>query len=210
MRIIDEIEVKQNVHIIARERGKIVTRRDGHNIFLNLGREWLAELISLQTLDPDVAERDDRIKYIALGIGGTRQLALAHANTFPYGGGGLAAYTGTNIQTDIDPLVTTLERPVRVSGAAGPYPGSPGDIWTGTVQAPPVHTTATETTFRRLFGPTDISYGSLISVPLSEVGLMTAAAAPAFYLNQLIAYDTFDTISKTGAVELEIIWTLKF
>jgi hypothetical protein len=206
MRIIDEIEVKQNVHIIARERGKIVTRRDGHNIFLNLGREWLAELISLQTLDPDVAERDDRIKYIALGIGGTRQLALAHANAAPY----VTAYPGTNTQTDSDPTVTVLERPVRVSGGVSVYPGVPGDIWTGTVQAPPVHTTATETTFRRLFGPTDISYGSLISVPLSEVGLMTSAAAPGNYLNQMVAYDTFDTISKTGAVELEIIWTLKF
>jgi len=205
MRIIDQLEVKQNVHIIARERGKIVTRRDGHNIFLNLGREWLAELISLQTLDPDVAERNDRIKYIALGIGGTRQLALAHANAAPY----VTAYPGTNTQTDSDPTVTALERPVRVSGGVSVYPGVPGDIWTGTVQAPPVHTTATETTFRRLFGPTDISYGSLISVPLSEVGLMTSAAAPGNFLNQLVAYDTFDTISKTGAVELEIIWTLK-
>jgi len=206
MRIIDELEVKQNVHIIARERGKIVARRDGHNIFLNLGREWLAELISLASLGPDVPERDDRVKYIGLGIGGTRQLALAHANAAPYG----TSYQGTNTQTDSDPLVTQLERPVRISGSNSPYGGTPGDIWIGTVQAPPVHATATETTFKRLFGPTDISYGSFPSVPLSEVGLMTSAAVPGNYLNQLIAYDTFDTISKTGAVELEIIWTLKF
>lgn len=206
MRIIDEIEVKQNVHVIARERGKIVGRRDGHNIFLNLGREWLAELISLASLDPDVAVRNDRIKYIGLGIGGTRQLALSHANSAPYG----VSYPGTNIQTDSDPTVTVLERPVRISGGSAVYPGTPGDLWIGTVQAPPVHATATETTFRRLFGATDVSYGSFESVPISEVGLLTSAADPAFHLNQLVAYDTFDTISKTGAVELEIIWTLRF
>lgn len=206
MRIIDEIEVKQNVHIIARERGKKVAERHGHNIFLNLGREWLAELIALASLNPDVPERSDSIKYIALGIGGTRQLAVAHANSSPYG----TAYPGANTQTDVNPSVTMLERPVRVSGGVTAYPGVPGDIWIGEVQAPPVHTIATETTFRRLFGPTDISYGTLISVPLSEVGLLTSAAVPGNYQNQLVAYDTFDTISKTGAVELEIVWTLKF
>jgi hypothetical protein len=207
MRIIDEIEVKQNVHIIARERGKKVAERHGHNIFLNLGREWLAELIALASLNPDVAERSDRIKYIALGIGGTRQLALAQSANIPPI---VTAYPGSNAQTDTDPSVTILERPVRVTGGITPYPGVPGDIWVGEVQAPPVHTVATETTFRRLFGPTDISYGTLISVPLSEVGLLTSAAVPGNYQNQLVAYDTFDTISKTGAVELEIVWTLKF
>jgi hypothetical protein len=209
MRFIDEIEVRQNVHIIARERGKKVAERHGHNIFLNLGREWLAELISLTSLNPDVTARDDRIKYIGLGIGGTRQLALSYANSSPYGGAG-GAYEGTNAQTDINAAVTILERPVRLSGGEDPYPGDPGDIWIGAVQAPPEHGLATETTFRRLFGPTDISYGSFASVPLSEVGLMTSTAVSNFHQNQLVAYDTFDTISKTGAVELEIIWTLKF
>src|SRR5262245_18012528 len=99
MRFIEDVEVKQNVRIIARERGKLVTERVGHNIFLNLGREWLAQLISLASVGPDVGERDDRVKYIALGIGGTRQLALAHANTAPYG----TIYAGSNIQTDDDP-----------------------------------------------------------------------------------------------------------
>jgi hypothetical protein len=206
MRLVEDIEVKQNLRIIARERGKLVTERIGHNIFLDLGREWLAHLISLASIGPDVPERDDRVKYIALGIGGTRQLALAHANTAPYG----TIYGGTNLQTDTDAGITTLERPVRISGSEQVYPGIAGDQWVGTVQAPPEHATATEVTYRRLFGPLDISYGSFASVPVSEVGLLTNAADPENYLNTLIAYDTFDTISKTGALELEVIWTLKF
>lgn len=206
MRFADDIEVKQNLRLVARERGKIVTVREGHNIFLNLGREWLAHLISLSSLDPDVAERSDRVKYMGLGIGGTRQLALAHANSAPYG----TAYGGTNIQTDTDPLVTALERPVRISGSQTPYPGLAGDIWIGAVQAPPTHTTATQTTFRRLFGQAEVSYASFSSVPLSEIALFTSASDPQNFANTAIAYDTFDTISKTGEIELEAVWTLKF
>lgn len=206
MRFIEDIEVKQNVWIVARERGKIVARREGHNIFLNLGREWLAHLIALQTIGPDVAERSDRVKYMALGMGGTKQLALAHANSAPYG----VAYPGSNVQTDINPAVTVLERPVRVSGSETTYPGIAGDAWVGSVQAPAVHGTAYEATFTRVFQQAEISYGSFTSVPLSEVGLLTSAASSSNYLNTLVAYDTFDTISKTGALELQITWTLKF
>ena len=32
-------EVRQNLKITARERGKIVDRREGHNIWLNTGRD---------------------------------------------------------------------------------------------------------------------------------------------------------------------------
>ncbi len=205
MRVVEDIEVRQNVTIIARERGKIVTMRKGHNIFLDLGREWLAHLISLASLGPDVPERNDRIKYMALGIGGTRQIALSHANDPPYG----TIYSGSNLQTDVDPTVTTLERPVRVTGSEQPYPGIAGDAWVGAVQAPPEFDSGS-VTFRRLFTATDVSYGSFASVPVSEIGLLTSAADPENYLNTLVAYDTFDTISKTGAVELETVWTLRF
>ena len=49
-----------------------------------------------------------------------------------------------------------------------------------------------------------------LSVPLSEVGLLTAAADPGNYANTLVAYDTFDTISKTSAFDIEVEWTIRF
>jgi hypothetical protein len=147
LRFVDEIEVKQNLRIVARERGKIVAKREGHNIWLNLGREYLAKLIAYISLGPDVPELDFRVKYMGLGIGGTAQLAPAAANAPPIS----PPYVGTNTQTDVDPTVTYLERPVRISGSASPYPGLAGDVWLGTVQAPAVHTTPTETTFSRFF-----------------------------------------------------------
>ena len=209
MKIKETVKVRNNLRIIARERGKIAARREGHNIWLDLGREYLASLIALVSYGPDTPERNDRVKYMGFGIGGTRQVAPGVANTPPMS----TAYPGTNAQTDTDPTVTTLERPVRVSGSttipSDPY--NPADVWLGTIQAPPIHSTATEVTFRRLFSQTEVSYSSFTSVPLSEIMLFTSAANPVGQpFNTGIAYDTFDTVSKTGAFELEVEWTVRF
>lgn len=204
LRFVDEIEVKQNLKIIARERGKIVARRDGHNIWLNLGREWLASLIGYATINPDSPEEDARIKYMGLGIGGTKQLAPATANNPPIS----PPYTGSNIQTDTDPTVTVLERPVRVTGSTG-VPAA-GDVWIAPVQYPPTHNSATSTTFVRLFTGAMVSYTPFLSVPLSEIGLFTADKDTESSTNPIVAYDTFDTISKTSAVEIEVVWTIEF
>lgn len=200
----DDIEVKQNLIITARERGKIVARREGHNIWLDLGREWLAKLIAYQTMSPDVPEEDARIKYMGFGIGGTRQLVTPV--TAPVG----TAYPGTNTQTDTDPTLTTIERPVRVSGSDAVTPGLAGDVWIGQIQAPPLHPLPTQTTFVRLFTQLEISYLPFLSVPLSEVGLFIASSDPGNFANPMVAYDTFDTISKTSAFELEVQWTIRF
>lgn len=205
-RFVEDIEVRQNLILTARERGKIVERREGHNIWLNLGREYLASLIAYQTFSPDVTERDDRVRYMGFGIGGTRQIAPGVANAAPIS----PPYVGTNLQTDTDPAITTLERPVRISGSSTNYPGIAGDTWLGQVQAPSTHALPTEVTFRRLFTQLEVSYSPFLSVPLSEIGLLTSAADPGYYLNTIIAYDTFDTFSKTVAVEIEVEWTIRF
>lgn len=204
LRFADRIEVKSNLELTMRERGKIVDRRVGHNIFLNLGREWLARLITYQTFGPDVPEEDQRVKYMGLGIGGTQQLISPVPS--PVG----TTYTGTNSQTDTDATVTTLERPVRISGSSTAYPGIAGDAWVGQVQAPAGHPIATQTVFRRVFTQTEVSYAPFLSVPLSEVGLFLSGSDPENYQNTMIAYDTFDTISKTVAFELEVVWTIRF
>lgn len=204
----DIIEVKSNLSLVMRERGKIVDRRDGHNIWVDLGREYLAKLIAYASFAPDVPERDDRIKYMGFGVGGTRQLAPSISSNPPIS----TAYPGTNIQTDTDPTVTTLERPVRISGTttAPGDPYDPLDVWLGRIQAPAQHVTPTEVTFRRLFTTAEISYSTFTTVPLSEVGLFTAAAVPIGQpFNTLVAFDTFDTLSKTLAFDLEVAWTIR-
>lgn len=207
MRRSEHIEVHSNLILTFRERGKIVAQRKGHNIWLNLGREYLASLICYSSFGPNVTERDDRIRYMGLGIGGTRQLALPTANNPPI----TPAYSGSNIQTDVDPTVTSIERPVRVTGASDSFPyADPSNVWLGQVQAPVFHPTPTQSQFKRLFAESDVSYAPFLTVPLSEVALFTNAANPALYNNTAIAYDTFDTVSKTSAFSLEVDWTIRF
>lgn len=206
MRFIETIEVKQNLSIIARERGKIVARRDGHNIWLNLGREYLAQLIAYSAFSPLTTIREDRIRYMGLGIGGTKQFMLGVANSAPIG----TAYPGTNAQTDSDANVTVLERPVRISGSTDPYPGQASDVWLGQIQAPPTHPLPSQTKFSRIFTSTEVSYLTFLSVPIAEIMLFTGAADPNVRNNTGVAYDTFDAISKTSAFELEVNWTIRF
>lgn len=200
------VTVRNNIVMVARSRGKVIARREGHNIWLDLGREYLASLIAYASFGPPTPERNDLVQYMGLGIGGTRQLALSTANSPPLS----TSYPGSNLQTDIDPTVTALERPVRISGSSNPYPGLGGDIWLAQVQAPATHSTATQVTFNVLIGLTDVSYTPFLTVPLSEIALFTAAASPAVFNNTAVAYDTFDTISKTNAFDLEVSWTVRF
>jgi hypothetical protein len=213
MRLSEGIQVRSNLILTVRERGKLVRVVKGHNIWLNLGREYLASLICYSSYTGSfptatgVPERNDRIQYMGLGIGGSRQLSPAVANSSPL----TPAYAGTNVQTDTDPTVTSLERPVRISGASDSFPyADPTNIWLGQVQAPVLHPTATQSTFKRLFATTDVSYTPFLSVPLSEIALFTGSAAPGVYNNNAIAYDTFDTVSKTSAFSLEIDWSVRF
>ncbi len=217
MRLTDAVQVKSNLVLTCRERGKIVARREGHNIWVNLGRNYLASLICYSNYSPLTPERDDRIRYIGLGIGGTRQIAPSVANSAPMS----VSYPGSNAQTDTSPTVSALERPVRLSGGALPYnsPPPPTDVWLGQVQAPVVHPATTQSLFKRLFTSVEISYDTFITVPLSEAGLFTNLAAnnvapkllqPGYDATSFVAYDTFDTLSKTTAFELEVNWTIRF
>src|SRR5262249_2089466 len=80
MRVMDVVQVRSNLELVFRDRGKIVARRVGHNIWLNLGREYLASLICYSSFSPLTPERNDRIAYMGLGIGGNRQVAPSVAN----------------------------------------------------------------------------------------------------------------------------------
>lgn len=213
----EHIQAKSNLTLTMRERGKIRARRKGHNIWVNLGREWLSTLICYTALPappttlPVTPEEDRRIRYMGMGIGGTRQLSPSIANAIPMSN----YYPGTNNQTDTDPTVTTLERPVRLSsvGTATLPPYSATDVWLGQVVAPVTHNSNTSATFTRLFTETEISYGPFLTVPLSEIGLflhndsMTYINLPN---NTFLAYDTFDSLLKTTAFSLEVDWTISF
>lgn len=194
-----------NVHITLRDKphGRIVEERKTHNIFLNYGREWLSELVALDA--SGATFRTDRIRYMAFGIGGTRQLLSVSTIQSLYGG--WSGYT-TPTQTDTDPTVTGLEYPVEVTGS---------DYYDD-VKQPATFPEAGIVRFTSIAGYYEISYiAGPTSVPLSEIGLFTEgvtdqsvspeAAPPERYM---VAYNTFDTLSKTQDYVLQVDWELRF
>lgn len=222
MRFQEKIEVKSNLIITARERGKLVARREGHNIWVNLGREFIAYSLGYSSYLPSgegVPERTDRIRYMGLGIGGNRQNTPAIANSAPVVG----HYPGTNSFTDTDPTRSTLERPVRVSWGNQPPTAPPYDPsvdqWYGQV-APLVGTAGHPTPYSTRFVRVFLSYevNGIDSfypvVPVSEIGLFTSNIVPSrpssssVPTNTYVAYDTFDAIPKTIGVDLQFDWTL--
>jgi len=226
----DIMDAKVNVKITARERGKRVPQlcREGHNIWVNQGRQYLAEVISPSdgTFAAHFNDSTVRVvRYMGFGIGGDAQgidIAGTYATLDTH-------YPGQNIFDDDTVTVPYLERPVKVSGAAGV--GASAGVWMNSVTAPPTFSGSpiTKVEFDTLFDSNALHLsGAYPSVPISEIGLFLSSeqasrtseevydyiTGPA-YINtstrpKLIAYNTFDTITKTVSVALEVHWEVQF
>lgn len=185
-----------NLELITRNVfGQIVHHRQVHNVWVNNGREFLCELISLNSLNPDVPFENNRIRYMGFGIGGYLQTQPSIANNPPMS----TDYPGMNTQVDYDLAVSAIERSVRVSTGVYLYE-----------LPPPTFPTPYQAQFTATFGLTDISYGSYLIVPLSEVGLFASGSVVSSSANQLLAYDAFETVPKTQGITLEVNWTVSF
>jgi hypothetical protein len=212
MQLNSPIEVNWNLEIDLFERGK--RRRwhqRTHNIVVNTGKQFLAESITPSSLSPGgfVRTQSAVVRYIGFGIGGSRQSDPA-ASTSPLSDISPSGYGGTNTQTDTDPTVAILERPVEVSSG----------LWMREITTPGTFPTASSTRFIAAFGAGDINFGSFTSVPLSEIGLYSSAADPTLPNGSagaypgaggsLLAYDTFNSIAKTGLFSIEVRWEWRF
>jgi len=220
-----------NVEIIVRERGKRVMKhcRHEHNIWVDLGREYLARVVAPNDALNDHHTEPPRefIKYMGVGIGGDSQTHPAAYITPlsvdypPADIGGLPGQPGNQF-TDDDLTVQTLERPVRTNLDSDP------NTWMEPVATPVVFLNSSKTVrFDHLFEPPDVNNARIPAytiVPLSEVGLFLAiedpdagnvydAGAPNYVgagRQKLVAYNTFEAIPKTISFSLEIRWELRF
>lgn len=220
-----------NVEIIVRERGKRVMKhcRHEHNIWVDLGREYLARVVAPNSALNDHYNEPPRefIKYMGVGIGGASQ---THPSAYidpmksdypPADASGQPGQPGNQF-TDDDLTVTTLERPVKV------YLDSDPNTWMAPVATPVTFLNSSKTVrFDHLFEPPDINNARIppyTIVPLSEVGLFLATedpdagnvydpGAPNYVgagRQRLVAYNTYEAIPKTVSFSLEIRWELRF
>jgi len=223
-----------NVTITVRERGKKVPKhcRHSHNIWVDLGREYLARVVAPNnTLDDHYAETgpSDRefVKYMGVGVGGDSQTHPS-AYTSPisddYPPANVAGVPGQpgNQFSDDDLTVQYLERPAKTNLDAST------NTWMLPVATPVTFLNSSRTLrVDRLFDETSINNARVPAytvVPLSEVGLFLATVDPDA-LNvydsgapnnvgagrqKLLAYNTFEAIPKTVSFSLEIRWELRF
>ena len=223
--------MRSNVFINHRRLGKLVERREVHNVWTFFGNQYLAEMVGenapFATPQP---QRADRIKYMGLGIGGVFQdnvlVDSAPITTYyPTGSAELRyppdytlyGYSNGKEYDQRDPTsprLETLERPVRRTGSTTAYPGDATDRWL--IEPPDLyntHQTTQELTIHAFLDATggDFLIGTIADMPLSEAGLFTSDAADQGVPYQpLVAYVCFDTILIDNTSELEFIWRVRF
>lgn len=214
---IERISAESNIELILRERGKIMQRRESHNIVTNIGRQFMAEVITATSFAGPTFVRTSNqvVRYMGFGIGGSRQTTPG-ADAAPFS----TDYPGVNTQTDIDLTVSGLERPVAVSGTAN-TPGVPSPaVWMKEVATPPTFPTATSTRFVALFTQSDFNFATYSTVALSEIALYRGDADPTTPNGNggaypgagglALAYDTFNPVNKTGLFSIEVRWEWRF
>lgn len=212
--------MKNNVFIRARRRGKLFYRWEGHNVWLDAGREYLAQMLALNSYGPDVPATSLRLKYMQFGVGGIQQGTVPAPVTTAYPAGEDPNATTGNEYSHLYPVapaITTLERPVRFSGTDDPYDSAdPGDVWLSDsampkffVGYPTDFSVSLKTFIRGMDG--DISYASLAEVPLSEAGLfLSDADINSPYDNLAMAYVDFEPLTITDEIEAEVTWIIGF
>lgn len=211
--------MKNNVFIKARRNGKLVHNWEGHNTWTSFGREYLSDLLTLSSYGPDTPLTSARLKYMQFGVGGVQQGAIPGGVTTAYPAGFDPNVTTGNAYDHtypINPPITTLERPVRLSGGTNPYNTAPGtDVWlTSTampkffVDFPTDFSTSFKYFIRGMDG--DIAYSTLTDVPIAEAGLVLSSGNINSAYNSVVAYVDFEPLHITDEIEAEITWIVGF
>lgn len=185
-----KVQIRGFFSAVCREGGKLVpgTLRQGENIWTLTGREYLAHLMSYTSHFPDVAARNDRIRYLGFGVGTTPEVSsvsrLVSPIAYDLTGGGL--------------FLAPLAIPTYPFGTAARYTREFSELelsTSGTV-------TLTEA---GLF--TDGSHAS-VPVPFTTGSrVLTLALATS---QAPAAYKSFEPLKKTQNFVLQVAWEIRF
>lgn len=214
--------MKPNVFIKARRNGKLFFDWEGHNVWTDHGRAYLAQMLAFTSFGPDTPViATSRIKHMTVGVGGNLQGAIPAPVTTGYPAGFDPNATAGNAYNHLYPVVppiSTLERPVRFSGGTNPYnTAAGGDVWLSTTALPKFFTQrpGNGVLAVKLFisgSGGDVAYSTFTNVPLSEAGLVLSGDANvnAAY-NLVVAYINFPPkLVITNVVEAELTWLVQF
>ncbi len=192
---VDDVLLKVNFEALMRERGKIVprSRRDGHNVFTTVGKNWLAKLIGWQSLAsvPDDPFTHRRVRWMGVGTG--TQLEQASVTAMA----AAATVDDTNFITALNfPATFPSSTSVRFSRVFT-------ELEITTVSNPIVAVTEAG-----LFA--DVNPATMGGTEDAAAAGVNTTLDPKLGTNSPIAYKVFDVLTKTQDFTLEIRWDFKF
>jgi len=212
MKLQEDLEVRSNLQITMYDRGKRKAHfQQTHNIIVYGGRTFIIENIAAAPFSGAGFTRHQNtvVRYIGFGIGGTRQNSSA-ASTAPLSSAYPTGYPGSNLQTDVDRNVNKLERPVKATST----------LWMKEVATPATFLSVSEVQWTATFGQLDVNISPFTSIPVSEVAMYKSSADPTLPNGaagaypgaggQVLAYDTFDSLSKNAAFTAVVQWAWRF
>lgn len=188
-----------NFFCCLRDRnGKVVpgSKRILHNVFTDVGRDWIAHLVAWSSLgDPDIAVTQRRVRWVAVGTGLTQEE--------------LGSITSIEVPTPIDEAANYLS---PVNDATFP----PGDVPTtrfwkefGTEEITLVDNPIVPITEAALF--VDVHRADEIGgAEDSPVSGLTTTLNPKVMNNAPVAYARFEKVTKTRDFSFEILWDFRF
>ena len=234
---IDQIQAKSNVFITAYERGKKVPGlcREGHNIWVDLGRYFLPRVVSPASISPSLVVTGPVmplwVQYFTFGMGGNKQ-TINISSFYPTLD---QAYPGGNTYDKSTHETQYLERPVMVSGTPDNPPShTVTGMWGKQLDIippyfpPQVGGVSSVVEFQVTLAQEDTHLGGAYpAIPISEVGLVLSdqvmsQATGAVYdystppyvgvtgRQRIVAYNNFAPITKTPTISLEFRWQLMF
>lgn len=185
-----DIGINANFELLLRERGKIIQRREGHNVFTVTGRNLLSKLMSWQTLGPpDVPYTHRRMRWFGVGTGSQLEVtsivslaAPARVTVTDY----LAGITGVEFPTS-----TSVRFSREFSNSEISIGGSPVIITEAAMYA--------DVNPASMGGTEDVEYTTGGGTTLN----------PTLGTNPPVVYKTFDGITKTVDFSMELRWEFR-
>lgn len=181
------VQVEGWVKLVMRERGKIVpgSFREGHNIWTNTGREYLAMLMSINTGPSSF--RSDHIAYIGMGTGAQVEEAgvLGLVNPIAFATGQFLAALDIPPTFPLSPTRTTVRyRKIYAEDEITLTPGS-----TVNISEMGLFTNGRQSDYS--VGLRDTTLGG------------SASQSPA-------AYKALEPVGKKDSLQLEVSWEIRF
>lgn len=189
--------VQSNFEACLRRDGKLVERREGHNVFTVTGRNWLTKLISWQTISStDVPFTHRRVRWIGVGVSSQFEVTTVTA---------LANPTPANATDYIVPIDhSSIEFPTSTSVrfikefSANEISVTPGPA-----------VVVTEAGLFVDVNPWNFSPG-VAGTEDTQASGETTTLDPQVGSNSPVAYKAFEGIPKTQDFTLEIRWEFRF